>query len=354
MRHLAPVLCAAASLAAATALASSAAPAAELPVSHTVVRIWERGGRLDLATLKPVAHVSFGETWVDRGRSRTRISTRRDGLVVEDFVCAAPVCSTDSTPTVKSSYRTSIQASLRSSKAHVVRTGVLRGRHVRWIQYGKRGHGEVVVLDPAYRVVRDEYWDRGQLRRVTETVVAERVPRRESDFVPHPSVPEIAGQSRPEGRLVESGDAARAVPEAQWAGESLGALKLNAIRERPWSATTKTGEPLSGTILHLRYGDWLGSFSHPRKRLPKAGVEITEASADSPARWWLTYPPGIGGESVPPPKGFVDIHDTQAYVKLGSAYYPVAVLQKDGVWMVVRATSWPLLQKTLRSLKPIS
>src|SRR6185503_17573144 len=117
----------------------------------------------------------------------------------------------------------------------------------------------------------DEYWYEGQLRRAVETIVDERVPRRESDFVPHPAAPQLAGLSRPEGRLVKSDDAARAVPGAQWLGESVGALKLNAIRERHLSGTTKAGDSVSGTILHLRYGDWLGSFLHPRKRLPKPG-----------------------------------------------------------------------------------
>jgi len=209
-------------VAATTMLASSAAPAAELPVQHTVVRIWEKGGRLDLATLKPVAHTYIGETWVDKARSRTRSLTRRDGLVVEDSVCAAPTCSTESTPPVTaSSYRRSVEAALRSGKAHVVRRSTLQGRQVRWIQYGKRGQGEVVVLDPAYRVVRDEYWYEGQLRRAVETIVDERVPRRESDFVPHPAAPQLAGLSRPEGRLVKSDDAARAVLGAQWLGESV-------------------------------------------------------------------------------------------------------------------------------------
>jgi hypothetical protein len=187
-----------------------------------------------------------------------------------------------------------------------------------------------------------------------ETIVDERLPGRDAYFITHPASPELAGQSRPEGRLVESADAARAVRGAQWAGESVGGLELNAIRERPWTATTKTGDKLSGTILHLRYGDWLGSFFHPRKRLPGAGVEITEAAGDSPARWSMMSPPGLRGEYIPPPGGFVDVHSALAYVKLGQAYYPVAVLQRGGVWMVVKATSWPLLQKTLRSLKPIA
>src|SRR6185436_4997869 len=108
----------------------------------------------------------------------------------------------------------------------------------------------------------------------------------------------------------------RAAAGAQWLGESVGALKLNAIRERHLSGTTKAGDSVSGTILHLRYGDWLGSFLHPRKRLPKPGVEITQARADSPARWWLTYPPTISGLGIAPPDGFVDLHDGPAYVKL--------------------------------------
>ena len=87
---------------------------------------------------------------------------------------------------------------------------------------------------------------------------------------------------------------------------------------------------------------------------PLVDAWIIEAGATSPARWWMTSPPGLGGSNIPPPKGFVDVHDVLASARLGSAYYPVAVLQKDGVWMIVTATSQPLLTKTLRSLKPIA
>lgn len=337
---------------------SSSAASAELPVLHTVVRVESRTGRLDLRTLKPVAAVSIGETWVDRERDATRIVTRRDGMVAEDSVCAAPACSsgaTNPTPSqTERTYRSKVLADLRTGKARVLRTGMLHGQQVRWLRYGKPGEGQVIVVDPSYRVVREEDWHQGRLMRSMETLVHERIARRESDFVTHAPWPDITGQSKPEGNLVKSADAARAVPGAQWAGPQLGALKLNAIRERPWSATTKAGDTISGTMLHLRYGDWLGSFFHPRKRTPGAGVDIVESNAHSPARWGMSATPGLRGEYIPPPAGLAEIHGEQAYIKLGFANLAVAVLQKDGAWMIVRATSYPLLLKTLRALKPIA
>jgi hypothetical protein len=332
---------------------SASAATAELPVQHTVVRSVDNG-RIDLETLKPVAHVTINESWVDRERNVTRDVVRRDGMVVDDSLCAAPACSSGSPTQTERTYRARILADLRTGKAHTLRTTVLLGRPVRWIRYGKPGNGQVIALDPSYRIVGEEDWHQGKVVRSQRTIVDERVPRRDSDFVAHAPSPELAGQSRPEGRLVDNAAAARSVHGAQWTGPRLGALKLNAIRERPWAATTKDGKALAGTILKLRYGDWLGSFNYPRKRTPGSGVEIIQASADSPARWWMTIPPGSRGEYIPPPAGFAEIHGERAFVKLGFANLAVAVLQKDGAWMIVRATSYPLLLKTLRSLKPIA
>jgi hypothetical protein len=52
---------------------------------------------------------------------------------------------------------------------------------------------------------------------------------------------------------------------------------------------------------------------------------------------------------LPPPRGLYDLSDADS----GSAKFTVAALQKPGVWMYVRATSFKLLLATLRSLRPI-
>ncbi len=322
-------------------LAGAGSPAVE----HTVARQHGFFGRFSLATFKPVMSVRIAETWIDRERGARRDVIRRDGAVVEDQTCAPPACETD---IGNQDARAMLRSDVAAGKAKFIRRATIHGRPARWYRYGTARNGDEVAVDARTNLLVRRSTRNGRVYQSTEYVVDEYLPRRSQDFEPHAPWPVLTGQSRPEGQLVTAAAAARALPGAVWPGRSVGGVKVRTIRDRHWTAVTKAGQHLAGTILDVRYGPrlaWLGD-RRPSKPPTTPAVEIIQAASNDSARWFTLSPPAPGGVPYPPPTGLFDLADS-------SFGYEYAVLRKPGVWLVVRATSFRLMQATLRSLQPI-
>jgi hypothetical protein len=337
-------LVAAAGLLGAAALFGSTS-AATLPVQHLVVRTKGYLGLYSIVTMKPVVSVQTRESWVD-GHSADREVTRKDGVVVEDSVCAVPQCSFGG-GSGGTSFRTIVQRDIRSGKARFIGAGKLHGRAVRWYRYGTLRRGQVFALDKTYAIVREVDRDAGRVLRTYDTLVSERVPRRAIDFTPATPFPQLIDQQRSPGTEITAAQAASTVPGAVWPGSSVVGVPVGPITSKPWSATTAAGARLSGTILDIRYGPKLGWLDDdPPPPMPDGpAVEVIEAASGDPVRWFTISPP-VGDEvPYPPPAGLTDVFDT--------SFGLFATLQKPGVWLVVRANSLSLLRTTLNSLQPI-
>ena len=209
-----------------------------------------------------------------------------------------------------------------------------------------------------YRLVRQHQYP--GTRHVVDIPVYETIQRDDADFVA--SVPPTAAYPiglTGHGDAVGPADAVDALPGAQWVGPRIAGLPLRELSLYRWhrtvdydpaAATYEPGGPkreVEARLLIVAYGEKLGTLFDPAPKQP-TGLEIVQAAVDNVARFGLKSPVGLAPELPPPPGTFDSVFEDEG----GHQFY-TAELQKPGVWIRVRATSWKVLLEAVRSLRVI-
>jgi hypothetical protein len=328
-------------------LESALAAVGDGPVLHAIVRERISGGRrYDVETGRTRSVDSVYESWIDAERGHVHAVQRSGGEIVSDeLVTLDGFEPAQTTATLAADYR----RRLEEGELRIARTGAIRGRKVHWLASTAERPGvppfEAAVDAESYRLVRVQTIGR-YFQTTRDFELLESVARNEADFVVRFGTPTALSQVRPEGRLVDTSEAARAVPGAQWAGERVDDLRLRAIRAGDWRAELRPGGEARAVILTVAYGEKLGTAINPAVGTP-TGIEIVQAADDSEARRFLRPTPLT---VAPPPAGTFDLSGESN----PSGQFFIATLRRPGVWILVRAPSRRLLFETVRALRPIS
>ncbi len=340
------------------------------PVLHAVIR-QERvpsGSMVQLSTGRTRRHVAETEYWFQPSPRRLEIHYLRDGSVTsETYNTRSGGISSSGARSKPGGYQltpdlalldflTGYQAALKNHRAQVVGHGTVNGKRVTEVSipYRRPGFREIVVVDSAtYRPIMFHILDTRTPRYSSppEKIVSiETVALSEAPFGVKVMLQPSVGRARDAGAMTMQAATSALGRPGLWAAERLGGLPLIGIERQALTAgypRRDHKQPIHHTGLQLSYGT-LG----PGRKLDwhQPFVEIQESSTPGMAYGFQSSPAGpltFNGNPVPP-LGWIDLltapsADNPDQIWMGQ-------LQKDGVFVTIRASSRALLMHTARSL----
>ena len=344
------------------------------PVLHAVIRQEgvPSGTMVQLSTGRVRRHVAETEYWFQPSPRRLEIHYLRDGTVTsETYNTRSGGISSSGARSKPGGYQlapdpalldflTGYQAALKNHRAQVVGHGTDNGRRVTEVSipYRRRGFREIVVVDSAtYLPIMFHILDTRTPRYSSppeRIVKIETVALSAAPFgIPRITLEPSIGRAKDVGATTLPAAARTLGRPALSAGKRLEGLPLVGVERQALTAgypRRDHKQPIHHTGLELSYGT-LG----PRQKLDwqQPFVEIQESAVPGMAYGFQSSPAGaltFNGNPLPPP-GWIDLLTGPSPGNSDQIW--MGQLQKDGIFVTLRASSRELLFLAARSLVPI-